>query len=330
MKNTNKIFGAVVILLVLLCVAASPSFQSFMTTQFAIVGNKVSIKGHAFVTNMHAYGRIEFPSATGSSNYLFTAGDSFIISNAQNAKVVAAYGDTADGWFFYSPMTISGALVAPSFTGSFTPTNVTASRLLASGTSQITNSGIVLVNGTNVSKVGSLSAGDNITTTAGVIGTTGQFGSLTVTGPVNQISFTATNGNITQTASDNNTSDNLTNWVGLYYFASGGTNQVDMNRYGDFMLTNNMATNITLWLTNGAPGKRFAINILGPTNGNNYTLTIYSANSWLMAWDRNCATNGGTGSILTVTNNQSLEVNGWLTKTPSNPIVNMVWGRKTL
>jgi hypothetical protein len=153
-------------------------------------------------------------------------------------------------------------------------------------------------------------------------------GGFTSTGAVNRMTWTGTNGLNTQIGSDNATSDNLTNWVGLYYFPSGGTNQADFNRFNQFILTNNLSTNLTMLLTNGAPGRMGRIKILGPTNGNNYTFTLLSAQSWLMEYDRNNTTNGAT--TITVTNNQSVEFDIAYDKTPTNPVVSLVYSRKTL
>lgn len=195
-----------------------------------------------------------------------------------------------------------------------------------------TNS-IFATNAQSITVKGILSIASNINANVTITGLKEQGGTFTAAGftslgSVNRITFTGTNGLNTQIGADNATSDNLTNWVGLYYFASGGTNQADFGRFNQFILTNNLQTNLTMWLTNGAPGRMGRIKILGSTNGNNYTVTLLSAQAWLMEWDRNNATNGAT--TLTVTNNQSVEFDVAFDKTPTNPVVSLVHSRKTL
>lgn len=67
MNKRDKIVAALsLIVIVLVCVAASPSFQSFMTSQFATINNSVSIKSGALLTNVSHYGGNLFPSITAS------------------------------------------------------------------------------------------------------------------------------------------------------------------------------------------------------------------------------------------------------------------------
>jgi hypothetical protein len=211
---------------------------------------------------------------------------------------------------------------------SFFPTNATANRLLQTGADQgSTNTGIAMSGGSNASGFGTIAAGDVISTTAGVVASTGQFGGINVTGPVNKIDFVGTNANTIRELYSLKPPINYTNAHGAYYFPSGGTNAIDVGEYNEFYLTNNMATNMTLWLTNGYVLKEFYLHMLGPSNAN-YTLTLLSANSWLISWDRNCLTNGGT--TVTLTNGQSMEIMGKWVPTPTNPIVKLVYSRGTL